>query len=78
MKTVDLKTRTVPLRKLPKLAVVLYDGIEYKVWKHQRVIKPGGVMLSASSRVPGGWHVEAVALYYANDSAVVEMVLDPR
>lgn len=78
MTTVMPQTRTVPLRKLPKLAVVWYDGREYKVWKHQRVIKPGGTMLSASPRVPGGWAVEAVALYYANDNATVELVVDPQ
>lgn len=73
------QTRAVPLAKLPKLAVVLHDGAEYKVWKHVRVIKPGGTMLLASPRTPeGSWAVQAVGLYYANDKAEAELVVHPR
>jgi hypothetical protein len=73
-----IQVHTMRLDRVKTGTVVLYDGAEYKIWRRYRVVKPGGVVVTASPRIPGGWAVDAVALYYASDDAPAEAVVGPR
>lgn len=74
--TLVYTVRPAPLHEAKPGSRVEHDGTVYKVFRTVRVVRPGGYVLLGVARLPnGGWCDESVALYYANRTATVSLVV---
>jgi hypothetical protein len=67
-------TVTVELGNLKPGKVIRYHQTQYKAWRVVPVDHLGGLVLLASRHDGHGWKRDAVALYFANQHAVVEVL----